>query len=448
MYLRLTLLLAASVLISSCDDKGKSNVSNGETTQLTPDEQKVKLEETAKQIINTFNTADQKAVLELADYFVYQYGDYSWEKVGEHFEDDFAIFHSMSSYAKRLASGNITKITNEVYDFPEATGVFQANSQTHEWEYVGDANKGEVILRFENDKGVMCEAKLVGSGETVEYSGEYETDNGKQPFTVIVPTSVVLTLKEGETEHIRISHNVDVKRGDYLNQDITVRVANLNFTSNLRLTKTQATEKVQLNYDTQSLINAEISLPACVLLDKGEMDWEQWLEQYYNVGESSVKYGRVIAQVNIMGTVQIKGACNNFDDLFCGMVDLNDKYGSIPYENWWESPWRGIEYNTEVVDLLNNALTVSLYYNSDVEQARLQVEVDSDEETFNTGDNYETHTVYNYVPVIYFPSEGTAYALDYFEKYEQTYNSIYDMLIDLVNDYIALAKYNEIDPIR
>ena len=102
-------------------------------------------------------------------------------------------------------------------------------------------------------------------------------------------------------------------------------------------------------------------------------------------------------------------------------------------------------------------MQVGLYYNTPVKQAELQMDLELDEWTDSYGGYYdengeyveEEYVVikdYDQILVLYFPQNGTTYEFeDYFT--EVAFSSVIDLAEDLINSYIKLAKYNEIEPI-
>ena len=285
----------------------------------------------------------------------------------------------------------------------------------------------------------------------VQTDGYYIYEYMEQPFTAVLPSTIIFTIKEDNTEHIRLEADFDVQKGDHVKADVALQIANIQIAANTELTKTKASASTQINYGTQALLTASASLPACVLFDKSaDLDWEDWIYEYdpYNE-EAKVKYGNGIASLDIMGEIQLKVSTKDINQYFLSIENIDDKYDWNNHNNWWESPYYTLEYNKDYAALYNDNLECILYYNSDTKQAELQWVADSYETTVT---NYETNTeetvtLYEYIPVLYFPSNETSYAFgEYFT--EQSFGSIINLTETLINNYIKLAKYNEIEPIE
>lgn len=520
------------LLLTACEDGlgnggdgngGNNNNNNGGATEvLSPENQKMKLQQVGAEVVNMFKTQDQKDVIELADYFAYKYGEYSWEKVGEHYENDYAIFRTAVRAMKQLAAGDPTvNPAKEIFSFPKATGIFEANDATREWEWKANSKEGEVVLRFKNEDGKWCEAKATGTGQEFEYNGEYETneviskewidepgrhdnvltfveeyvadwgeyvqiwdENGnwieekffgegetvpahwksewkqtdgywdyeyaRQPFTAVLPSDIVVTLNEEGTEHVNMHVTFDVERTDHVNFATEMRVANLTVKATTELTKTKCVVTSEFMYGSKKLLTMGAQMPSCVLVGKTEnMDWEEWLEQYDVWGENvTAQYGPVFAAVDIMGQVQVKASSNNLDKFFKEMRELDESYGENEGE-WWESCYYTLEYNKRQAEIASRNIGCKLYYGSDVEQARMEWRADAYEDQVWSPDSEDPiiKTLYEVVPVMYFPQDGTTYAFgEYFT--ERAFGSIIDLTEKMINDYVKLFEYNDIDPVE
>ena len=112
--------------------------------------------------------------------------------------------------------------------------------------------------------------------------------------------------------------------------------------------------------------------------------------------------------------------------------------GVIYYGEYGEWFYNTREYNLALSDLVNDNMNISLYYSSDVKQAEIITDV--------MADSYD-NSYYDLIPVVYFPKDGTTYAFDeYFT--ENAFGSVIQLTEDLVNKYISLLRYNEIEPVE
>jgi hypothetical protein len=170
-----------SQLATSCSsDKDESaNDTNPQITELlkkpysalTPDEQKVKLEDEANGMLTQMESAKSSTALDA-------------------FENLESIF---SVNLPNIQFGNKTaKTVQEVLNVTDVYGIFTWNSETEEW--VETASKSELKFLFPaNDQATTNNASLTAS--SVASTVKIVMDNGQEMF---LPSSVTATLKIGD----------------------------------------------------------------------------------------------------------------------------------------------------------------------------------------------------------------------------------------------------------
>ena len=144
---------------------------------LSPEETKEYLMAVAKKMVNKFNTADQKAVIELADGLYEKYRRYDWGMFEDEYGDRFDEFFRMPRYMKQVVRGDAAPSDLDmtwVFGFKEESAIFEADEQCRCWKYLGHSSDNSVIMRCKDKNGVLCEAKVWGEGETHTY--EYSWD--------------------------------------------------------------------------------------------------------------------------------------------------------------------------------------------------------------------------------------------------------------------------------
>lgn len=152
----------------------------------TAEQTKNKLMEVAKRMVDQFNTADQKAVIDLADQLYVKYQAYSWEEVGEHFEDRYDPIFRMPQYMRDVVKGKQAPTATDVLlavSFPDESAIFEADDATRTWKYKGKASDNSIILRCKDKNGNTIEAKAWGEGTTKTY--EYSWDEYDYPKTYV-----------------------------------------------------------------------------------------------------------------------------------------------------------------------------------------------------------------------------------------------------------------------
>lgn len=445
------LVLLLSLVFVACDnnkpDEEFGKTSNPEKTELTASEQKQKLQTVAEELIGVFNTNDQKDVIALADYLVEKYEDYDWDDVYDFYANKFDYVKSAVEGVKKLSHGEVSaNVSSKVYRFSRFTGIFKANDKTKSWEYEGDSEN--IVLLFKNEEGVECRAELIATG--VAYAFDYEDDyDNDYDLTVEVPNMISFSLKEGDIEHISYTTTLDIEASTSVKQTTSVRFTNITLSSEATATKNSVSGSVLVKYGDRTIFEGSASAPNCKLKDKTDaQEWEDWFEMY---GESlwnedaTVKYGNLVGYANILEQIQIKVAVSDLTGYYTAYDKLDeeyeDRYGS-DYECYHKAWWNSYEYNKDYANLLNNYLTGIVYYSSDVEQARLQFEVDSYERYCYNYDTDDDHYAdfYDVMSVIYFPKDDTSYSFeDYFT--EKAFSGVIDLTEELANKYLLLFDY-------
>ena len=448
-YFYLFLLLA--FVFVACDKKKMEEefgeVSNPEKKELSATEQKQKLQNVAEELIGVFNTNDQKDVIELADYLVYKYEKYDWDEVFDFYADKFDYVRSAVEGVKALSRGEVSaNASSKVYRFSRFTGVFKANDETRSWEYEGDSEN--IVLLFKNEEGVECRAEIVATG--TEYTFEYEDDyDSDYDFTVEIPSVISFSLKEGGVEHIFYQTTLAIEASSSLKETTSVRFANINLSSEVNATKNNVNGSVLVKYGDKTIFEASASAPNCKLKDKTDaLEWDDWFEMYGDAlwnEDATVKYGNLVGNANIMGQVQVKVAVSDIASYEEAADKLYEKYENYDEaECSHERYYNTYEYNKEYSDLLNSYFTCVIYYSSTVEQAKMRFEPYIWSDYCYSGEH--SANMYDWTSVLYFPKDDTSYSFDdYFT--EKAFSGVIDLAEELVNKYILLFDYIEMDKI-
>ncbi len=448
--MRLPIILSSAAVLSlvvmtGCNEKKVPGLNTGDTEnpenkELTAEEQKNKLVDVATEFIEVFDTSNQKDAVETFDWIVYNYMDYYWDPVEDYYDrvlDD--IVSAAARSARSLSEGHFTtNAAMEIYDFPKFTGIFEANEDSYSWEFVGESDN--ITLRCKDREGNPAELVLTASGEEMEFVYEY-TDYGEvHPYTVVIPANISLSVKVNGSEYIKFDFNFDAEKSSHVKINTEVKITNIVYKLALSVEKTNVSTECILQYGDRTLLAVSAAAPSCVLAGKGEnMDWEEWWYKYsdaFEYGDPDIEFGNLMATANILSQVQINAESNDPADIYHAIQDLDDKYRAEYGYEYYDTR----DYNIAYSDLVNDNMNISIYYSSDIKQAEIITDVVSDE--YYSGDSY-----YYVVPVVRFPKDGTTYAFDeYFT--ESAFGSVIQLTEDLVNKYLSLLRYNEIEPIE
>lgn len=288
-------------------------------------------------------------------------------------------------------------------------------------------------------------------GSSYKYDGNdywVEREYEDQPFEATLPNQVNFYLKEGATEHISYAMKFDVKKSDHFNFDYTLKITNLTIAQGVKASKNAVGCVFSAKLGNEDLIKVVVDGKNCGLVDKADnQDWVDWFDMYGEMmfDDYSLKTGPGIAQVDILGgKLTIKTSTTDAIKFLKDWSDLEDKYPS-DYNNWWEAYRWQAPYNKEFVSLLNKFMKVDMYYgDSKSVQAQMKWEAtyeDMEVDVWNSATqryDYEIKQIWDYEPMIYFPSDETSYN---FGKYftEKRFNTVINTAEDLLKKYIRLS---------
>ena len=460
--------LSVSFVSFSCDKENTEE--NKSTTVYSAEEQKTKLQDIALELMGKFNPNDQKKAVELAEYLGALYEDYEWDfsEVEDHYKDEYEFLNRVNRNVRNVVQGDVTSNfatdlfkkaageNKEVYKFANINAEWEADETTHTWKYKGKG-KGGLVLKFKGPNNSACEAKLSGVDGDITYSGTYEAcdyetedENGGHghktvAIEVVIPKNINFYIKEGNIEHFSLNMNFDIKKSDHLNFDFITKITNLTIAGGVKISKNTASCAYLVKLGNESLIQVVGDLKNCGLVDKASyQDWEDWFEMYGEMIDArEFQFGSAVAQVDILGgKLTIKTTTTDGTQFQKDCDRLKDKYSYTEGKQWWEEYYYQAPYNNDWANLLNKFMSVDMYYgDSKSAQAKMKWEASyNDEDVWNNKtQTYEMHQLWDYAPMVYFPSDSTTYN---FEKYftEKSFNRLINSAESFINSYIRLSE--------
>lgn len=486
---------------------------------LSPDEQKDFLVEVGEQLIGTFNPNDQRKAVELADDLYQKYESYDWGAIEEEFEEVFddiysSKFESFFGMPRRVidaingkqnASLEDLEILLTLSDFGY-TIEFDDKTRSVKITKTGDA---AIVAKFSDSNGTKCELKVSGEGKTIKGSYTYEDYDGDRTIKVEVPSTIKMHLKQGSSSLVSFTFKWDTNIKDYVNTSLEMKVINLGFKEETKVSTTEASAVFSYTYSDKNIITAAVNLPKYKLIgweggsDITPEEGEDWLNEYGEKYASLLgKVGKGEAKLDILGKIQLKGGVTDGAALVDAYNNWNDKYddynwsdyertytytGNYKYwdswygdyltyswENqggytaWWERPDYSLKAKQEQCDFLNKYTYLSVYYNNaTTEQAKLLMDTYEEHGTFDpvswereanewySGNEYETYytdlpdpisyTCYNVEPIMQFPYDDSQIAVMTYFN-SSKFLGLLDLVEDLANSYIELDENNLIFP--
>lgn len=293
---------------------------------LSPEESKEYIEETALQFMDLFKTADQQALVDVADYVNNHYTDLEapeeWTKlIGDDYVEPYP-YYSPAAMAKAIKKAvktgdyaAIARAAETIYRFSDFTGVFEPAG--NQWKKTGDSS--DIIFRFQGPKG-QCELKAAAANGEWDYNytdDYYPEDN----FTVKVPKRLTVVFTEGATTHVSavVDNNVNIK-GQAISVKADVTAANIHAVADVNGTSSKISETQALAVNGTTYQTSEAALYGSKMLDP---------ETLQAIDEEEIDINSIFknaeAKATLMNRVFISATAKNFGAL----ADL-DTY----YDNW------------------------------------------------------------------------------------------------------------------
>jgi len=163
----------------------------------TPEQTKNKLMDVAERMVKTFNTDDQKAVINLAENLYVKFKDYSWDETGDYFENRYTELWEKPRNMIRMAQGRRMPVaTNYGYTFSFAgeAAIFEADETNQKWVYKGKSNDKSMILRCKDSNGNTVEAKFWSEGTETTYKYTWEDYHWDAPKKYADEEGVTLSV--------------------------------------------------------------------------------------------------------------------------------------------------------------------------------------------------------------------------------------------------------------
>ncbi len=454
------------------------------TEELTPEESVQRFTTVAQELTNTFNTADQKAVVELVDVLIYNFDEYEydWDAFEEYYEGDrYSSMWETSVYVAEVASGKrlASQVSDYTFKFSNESVVFEADDNAKTWVCKGPSSDNSLQMIY-TVNGSKCVAKLWGEGATKTYTQnikydytewepcyEYVDEYGytqwvcpeheetfDKTYTVEIPEKIIFTLTEDGVEHVRLEIKLDMQKNNHINFDLAGKLANMTWNTTTKVNSTNASFTMDYKYNSMPLITCSAVLPSYVVFDKNDSEtWEEWIERYGDEYETLLKkIGGATANVDLMSRIQIKSSLKNGGDFYTAYRNWEEIYDYYDEtKEWYEQPSDTREANVALADIYNNNIDVNMHFSSDIVQAQLKMDAKQytswDYVYDYNGYNQVEVSYYDIMPVLYFPKDGSSYE---FEEYftEGRFSSVLNWAEELINKYIKLFRYLDVEEVE
>ena len=396
------------------------------TEQLSPEQTKEHLMKIANGLIGKFNTNDQKAALQLMDGMIEKYEDYNWEPIGNYFETRYEDLFAAPRYMRAVLRGEspVPAMSHAyTFSFEGERVIWEADDAQRTWVNKGKSSDNSIILRAKDKSGTMCEAKFWGSGSTKTYEVTWQENGENHTATGIIPENVHFTLTQGSKLIASADLKQDMQRNNHATFHIDAKVVNLRWTTDLDIRTTNGSFGFAFYYGEEKLLSALANLPKYKLIGKDNStdveSYENWIEQYEDQYDDLLRQiGGADAVVDIFGMAQGKINITNGGQAYADICRLDDN--RVP-----DYTQDGAQ---QYCNVINNAQSNGIYFNSDIKQADVRMVV------INDYDSYSPE------PVLYFPIDGTSYAFEeYFDR--APFTDLQQSVENLINSYIRISTW-------
>lgn len=416
-----------SLLLAGCSDNdGPDNDGNGGgggSSALTPTAQKQKLENIGTQFVSKINPDDQKEMIELFDYFISEFGDYSLEFQEEETNQGYGPEYIQRIVRKitRTVNGDMYALSqlgdpdSKIYQLADHYGIYTPDETTRKW-VVTKADRIEI--NFKNAKNQTCLFKLTESGDIVSLPLDGEI--------VRIPEKLLLQISENgvqlaqlevsPTIHINVpTASIRVLLETYGNQ-VQYRCESSSSFSDTIASTTYTLSKQSETLSTGSAVIHGTHLTAWLQPDEPESEIEE------NLNEAELS-------IDLLGQLQLRGSCSNV----AAFVQIDQEMDPDSQTSV-----------TEAATAINALLHINMYYDrTSTIQAKCIVDVVREEYPdyiYNNGQWIPQTLVEWYLePAIQFTSDNSKYSFDsYFDQ--SGFGDLISRIKDLANGFENLLR--------
>lgn len=280
------------------------------------------------------------------------------------------------------------------------------------------------------------------NGNYAKYTSYY-TDFEEKPFAgseervvkVQLPEKIHCTIKEDNRLIAGFDQEIDLEENSHYNLTGMYSLANISWEQKLEATHTNMKAKVGMKYGNKSLLSATVNIPSYDVSTKrsGET-YEEYGERIADRWETLVSdVGELTAEVDIINKVQMKAHVSHIGDFYLAYRDWEETYDAEIGDDMTRQAARALG------NLYDKYCTAGIFYNTDVQQAKLVFE--PYETGSGEGGNYDIE------PLIYFEGDQTTYSYSQYFS-ERRFGSLIDLTEDVANNYIDLLQLFDVDYIE
>ncbi len=495
---KILLMLAAAMFIAvACDSLGGFGNQTGEgttenpddpddpdnpggniddTTPLTPEENREKLEQIGLKAISMASPDKQVDLLHVIDEFyklvdqypfefIYEMEDPSYRKISP-VDPISALLSPVRAFCESGSPYMLSKAVIEdsyFYEAPRAYGIYEFDGTGKEWKRKDSDDRLSFIFPYD---GQTVEAVVSASGQEYSYefddeysySDEYYDGNGNwvseeehyiDHITITVPAHIEASVKLGGRDLLAIEVDGEYNVGNGpVKQTFSLTAGSYDVDMNLEITDSRVSQAFSFDIDGTRLLSTEVSGEGSHLCD---VDYYQ--DNVQNMFEGAEAHVSVLDLNVDARCTDISTFVNDYLEMDEAAYDWDDP-DVLESEDKLPPTWATEDYVNDLCDMINSTFTVEASYGSAEPFADFIAKPMFSNEIYyydryyyesEWGDGYQTGqsgecSGYETTYVIKFKNDGAEYEIVNFFN-ETDYASVVDAAEDLADRYEFYLNY-------
>lgn len=404
--------LCLMAFVAACGDSDNDGGKPG--TELTPDENKQKLDEIGQSLVSKINPKDHETLIKVADYFSSIVGDV--EMVEPDMNYPSSVMKNISRICAKSDLGRMVEfasISSDIYKLSDYYGIYTYNTLTEEWEETASTSTLEYRFKYDN-KDAVIKVSASGKEENVDL------ENGNQ---VSIPAKVEAVVTLATTELCKLTVNSELSTAQHTAKITASLSANgYVFETVADVSGSKAIANFTMKKNNEVLISAKAEVAGKNMTNPSESD----LDEPQNM------FNKAWSKVDIMNQLNFYVECSNIKDFANALdnVDHSKDYVGQKYDNEQSAKKEAEVYNKYMTGQMRYAGSDDVVA-SFAFQAYLGYSYQSQ--------NYSTKEWY-IEPVIVFAIDDSRYSFeDYFD--ETSFSALISSLEKLADDYDAIIGW-------
>ena len=395
--------MAAAVFMAvACDDSMMGGGSNNgkddndpdspgnvdDTTPLTPEENRAKLEQIGLDAINMATPDKQADLLKVIDKFYEYTNEYYLDFRGD-FEDSGSSYRrinpiqpvdALMKAARAFANtGNPYVLSKSVI---EDSYIYEASRVYGIYEFAGDgweytASDSELTFVFPCE-GKEITATVSGSGKEYSYSFEdeyynryngYYDENGNwvgdsdhyiDYITITVPARIEASITSDSESLLSLEVEGEYNEGSRVEQTLSLVAGSYDVDMSLEITNSRISQNFTFDIDGTRFLSTEVSASGTGLCSADS--YENNIEDMFS--DANVKVSVLDLNVVAESNGNISSFISDYTDMENNAYDWEDDPSKWESDSDLPPTWASEDYITDLCDLINSNFTVTASYGS------------------------------------------------------------------------------------